>query len=84
MSKQSKQVSFFSSMILPRSSQDPIEYRKATGGKPFSQELMELRSSLEEGELDLASKASKEADLTWLGALHPATQVRFFKTHELF
>ena len=33
---------------------------------------MDLRSSLEEGELDLASKASKEADLTWLGALHPA------------
>lgn len=57
---------------------DPVEYRKATGGKPFAHELQELRKGLADGELDVSEHATAEGDLTWLGALSPASQACVF------
>ena len=41
-----------------------MEYRKATGGKPFAQELLELRKGLADGELDVSEHATAQRDLT--------------------
>ena len=56
---------------------DPAEYRKHTGGMPFSVELMEkLMNELEPGDLDVSAHAGKNSvkDLTWLGSLSPHAQ----------
>ena len=59
---------------------EPAEYRKHTGGKPFSVELTQkLMDELERGDLDVSAHAGKNSvkDLTWLGSLSPHAQAMF-------
>lgn len=54
----------------------PPEYRKHTGGKPFSPEsLKKVMENLGSGDLDIAQHgAVTKADMTWLGSLSPKAQ----------